>query len=118
MVRRVTDLERPGDEIADLMQSYQYQEETVKAYVAAVMSQSVQVNLYSTLLGRQGVYTAGRDLADSDKARQKEIERLAQYTIESLERKHDCGPGKICGMMHVSTTRGLVHRGVNRPTIF
>ena len=85
MVRRVTDLERLGNEICDLLQNYEYQSEAATAYVAAVMSQSAPVNMYSTLLGRQGVYTGDWDATDSDDTTEKDVEALAQYIIESLE---------------------------------
>lgn len=83
MVRRVIDLEWLGDEICDLMQNYAYQEEAVTAYVAAIMSQSVPVNLYSTLLGRPDAYALD-DARGPDEAWQLDIQALARYTIDSL----------------------------------
>jgi hypothetical protein len=85
MVRRVTDMERLGSEINDLMQNYEYQAQAAAAYVAAIMSQSVPVNLYSTLLGRQGVYAGDRGGADTDELMKEDVELLAEYTIKYLE---------------------------------
>jgi hypothetical protein len=85
MVRRVTDLEHLGDEIADLMENYRYQEEAVTAYVEATMSESVPVNLYTTLLGRGG-YSIEPDTAGTDEAWKRDIARLAQYTVDTIER--------------------------------
>jgi len=67
------------------MDNYTYQERVVLAFVAAIMSQSVPINFYSALLGRQGVYTVGWDGTDADQIMAKDIETLAQYTIASLE---------------------------------
>ena len=85
MVRRVTDLEHLGDDIADLMENYRYQEEAVTAYVEATMSESVPVNLYTTLLGRGG-YSIEPDTAGTDEAWKRDIARLAQYTVDTIER--------------------------------
>ena len=85
LARRVTDLEQLGDEIDDLIKNYAYQERVVLAFVAAIMSQSVPINFYSALLGRQGVYTVAWDGTDADQVIARDIETLAQYTIASLK---------------------------------
>ncbi len=86
MVRRVTDLEHLGEDIADVMDNYAYDAAAVLAYVAATMGESVRVNLYTTLLGRTGVYSLEPDTAGTDEAWNRDIVRLAQYTVESLKR--------------------------------
>jgi len=85
MVRRVTDLEKLGEVIDYLLRGYDYQEDSITAYIAAVMSQSVPINFYSALLGRQGVYTVAWDGTDADQVIARDIETLAQYTIASLK---------------------------------
>ena len=84
MVRRVTDLERLGVEIADLLKNYRYREDAVNAYAAAIMSQSAPINLYSTLLGRAGVYAPGEGVREPDEALRRDIEILARYAVETL----------------------------------
>jgi hypothetical protein len=56
----------------------------VAAYVAATMSESAPVNLYSSLLGRD-VYVPDQDSTDAADAWQENIDRLAGYTIKSLQ---------------------------------
>ena len=84
MVRCVADLHQLGEVIADLMEGYEYQDEAVAAYVAATMSESAPVNLYSTLLGRD-VHVPDQESADAPEAWQENIDRLARYTIGSLQ---------------------------------
>ena len=85
MLRRVRDLENLGNEVADLMQNYEYQEEAVTAFVAAAMSQSVPIDFYSTLLGRWGRYGTGEDMFARQRAMHGDTDLLAQYIIEALE---------------------------------
>jgi len=89
MVHLVKDLGNLEKEIMDLMRDYEYQEVAVTAYVAAMMSESAPVNLYSNLQGRRGVYMDVHDLGrrlTPDEARIEEIETLARYTIGSLRK--------------------------------
>jgi len=84
MVRRVADLHQLGDVIAELLAGYEYQDDAVAAYVAATMSESAPVNLYSTLLGRD-VHVPDQDSVDAPEAWRENIDRLARYTIKSLQ---------------------------------
>lgn len=83
MTRYVTHLDNLAVEIKDLLANYACDECALVSYVAAVASNSVGVNLYSRLLGRQGVYAVGDD-STTDEAWQRDIQALAQYTIDSL----------------------------------
>jgi hypothetical protein len=84
MLRRVADMNKLPEEIADLLESYEYRDDAVEAYVAATMSESTPINLYTTLLGREGVYSLEPDTVGSAGAWRRDIGRLAAYTIDTL----------------------------------
>jgi len=79
IVRRVRDLNRLGIEIADLLCQSEYQEHAVISYVAAIMSQSVPINLYSTLMRREGTH-----VSEHHSDAEQDIKALAQYTVATL----------------------------------
>ena len=79
MVRRVRDLSTLDENIADLMQNHYHDEKALVNYIAAVMSRSVPINFYTTLLERKAQFSLG-DSPD----RQKEMRELARYTISIL----------------------------------
>jgi len=54
MVRRVRDLYALPGEITDLVRSYQYDEESLLRFIAAVMDVSVPINLVTDLLSKGG----------------------------------------------------------------
>lgn len=89
MIRYISNPNLLGHQIRDLLESYQFNEEALLCYIAAVMSSSVRVDFYSRLIGRQGVYR--EDLhtqnGDEDKERKIQIERLAKYLISLAEKR-------------------------------
>ena len=86
MVRRVADPDRLPEDIACLLGGYAYDERAAVSYVAAAMKESVAVDFYSKLLGRQGVYELEEGGADMDETMRKEVGKLADYTVASLKR--------------------------------
>lgn len=80
MVRRIKDLNRLSEEISDLMQHYYFDEESLISYIAAVMSRSVPIDFYTTLLERKAQFSL-RDSPD----RQKDISELAKYTMSIVK---------------------------------
>jgi hypothetical protein len=89
MIRHISNPNLLGDQIRDLLENYQFKEEALLCYIAAVMSSSVRVDFYSRLIGRQGVYR--EDLheqdSDEDKEREIQIERLARYLVGLVEKR-------------------------------
>ena len=89
MIRHISNPNLLGDQIRDLLENYQFKEEALLGYIAAVMSSSVRVDFYSRLLARQGVYR--EDLhqhdIDEDKEREIQIERLAKYLVGLAEKR-------------------------------
>ena len=79
MVRRIADVRHLPSAIAGLLENYALDERALESYVAAVFQTSASVNLYSVLLKKQKVH-AERSSIYSD-----EIERLAQYVMESAQ---------------------------------
>lgn len=79
MVRRIKDLNKLDEEITDLMQNHYHDEETLINYIAAVMSRSVSIDFYTTLLERKAQFSL-RD----DPDRERDMSELAKYTISIL----------------------------------
>lgn len=79
MVRKIRDLNNLDENITDLLQNHFYDEEAMINYIAAVMSRSVSIDFYTTLLGRKSQFS-DRDNPD----RQRDISDLARYTISIL----------------------------------
>jgi hypothetical protein len=73
MVRRARDLSRLGDLMHDLCATYRMDEDSLERYFAATIDMSDRINLYSTLLGRQGVHVPGDTVPTFD----EDVTRLA-----------------------------------------
>ncbi len=80
MVRRVKDINELGENIADLLKNHYFDEQALISYIAAVMSRSVPIDFYTTLLERKAQFSL-RENPD----RQKDLSKLARYTISTLD---------------------------------
>jgi hypothetical protein len=80
MVRRIKDLNNLDESIADLLQNHSHDEKALINYVAAVMSRSVAIDFYTTLLERKAQFSL-----DDNPDRQKDMSELAKYTMSILE---------------------------------
>ena len=78
MVRYVRDMDLLAFEAGDLLKHHRHDDHALEAYVSAVMSRSVPIDFYSTLLRRKGVYVPGAK-RHAEKERQDAIERLGLY---------------------------------------
>ena len=88
MSRHVRDLDQLGWEIHDLLESHNHDEKALIAYVAAVMDSSVQVDFYSILLGRKGVYNPN-DLNSDERGRRIERKKQVKLLADYLERRYE-----------------------------
>ncbi|GAG28470.1 unnamed protein product, partial [marine sediment metagenome] len=79
MVRRVKDINKLSENIADLLQHYYFDEQALINYITAVMSRSVPIDFYTTMLGRKAQLSL-----DDNPDRQRDIRELARYTISTL----------------------------------
>lgn len=89
MIRHAGNPDRLGDDIQDLLDNYEYNEEALVNYIAAVINDSVPVDFYSKLIGRKGVYAP--DGLEEDQEIQKsertaQIELLAKYILQRLDK--------------------------------
>ena len=66
MVKKATDLTQLSSIIIELLDNYLNVEEEIENYIAAVLSTSISVNLYSVLLGRENVHSIGNKNYESD----------------------------------------------------
>ena len=66
MVKKATDLTQLSSIIIELLDNYKKIEEEIENYIAAVLSTSVSVNLYSVLLGRENVHSIGNKNYEAD----------------------------------------------------
>ncbi len=80
MVRRIKDLNNLDENISDMLQNHFHDEKALINYVAAVMSRSVAIDFYTTLLERKAQFSLG-DSPD----RQKDMSELAKYTMSILD---------------------------------
>ncbi|MHC4677069.1 MAG: capsular polysaccharide export protein, LipB/KpsS family [Planctomycetota bacterium] len=89
MIRHISNPNLLGDEIRDLLENYQFVEKSLLSYIAAVMSNSVRVDFYSRLIGREGVYREDlqRQDIDEDQEREVQFERLARYLVSLAEKR-------------------------------
>lgn len=85
MLRHVKDLEGLSSEVAGLLEGHRHDELALQCYLAAVMENSVPVDLYSLLLGRAGAYSERDRGTDAGTERQRQIELLAAYLIGRLK---------------------------------
>ena len=79
MVRRVAALEQLGLAVKGMLTGYSYNEYALMSYVVATIRHSSRVNLYSGLLGREGVY-----VPDRREEEQTNIERLAALIVHTM----------------------------------
>jgi hypothetical protein len=86
-LRRVTQPDRLAEQIADLPARHEPDEEFVRD-VAATMLHSLPVNLYSGLLGRQGVYKPDQPDDRTREAPADDRDRLAP----AHQRSEACAP--------------------------
>ena len=89
MIHHANSLDRLGYDIRDLMENYEYNEDALLSYIAAVMKDSVPVDFYSRLLGRKSVYSPGGIKGDQEaqeNERMKQINSLAQYLLHQLDK--------------------------------
>ena len=81
MIRYVKNPDELGFEIRDLLENYRYNEEAIRAYVGAVMKESVPVDFFSRLLRRKKAFNP--DLSsDKDEwqiQRRKHFKLLSSY---------------------------------------
>ncbi len=80
MVRRIKDLNRLSEETSDLMQHYYFDEESLINYISAVMSCSVPIDFYTTLLEKKTQFSLR-----SSPERQRDISELAKYTMSIVK---------------------------------
>lgn len=85
MIRHVTDLNRLGWEIRDLLDNHQHDEPALQDYIAATVIGSVPVDLYTVLLGKPGRMREGRDELSEEQRRQEDYRRLAEYCGRRIE---------------------------------
>ncbi len=79
MVKRVRDINKLGENIADLLQHFCFDKAALISYIAAVMSRSIPIDFYTTVLGRKAQLSL-----DDNPDRQRDIRELARYTISTL----------------------------------
>lgn len=80
MVRRLTNLNTIADDLHQLMRSYRLDEQALVHFIAAQVSLSASVKLYSVLIGRRNVVTTGTSTYAA------EVEKLAELTQTTLAR--------------------------------
>jgi hypothetical protein len=83
MIRYISNPNLLGEQIRELLDNYAYNEEAILSYIAAVIKNSVGVDFYSSLLGRQGVYHPSVQHADvnEDERRKIHIDKLTGYLL-------------------------------------
>tara|TARA_A100001037_G_scaffold266344_1_gene258417 strand:- start:20049 stop:21611 length:1563 start_codon:yes stop_codon:yes gene_type:complete len=83
MVYKIQDLTNTSNHIKNLLSNYTFDKNAIIKYIASSLNESIPINFYSTLLARNNVVTV-----NSDSDWQLEINKLTDYTLESL-RKHE-----------------------------
>ncbi len=83
MIRHVYNPDKLGEEIRNLLENHKYNENALLCYFGAVMKNSINIDFYSRLLGRKGVYReeSQQSYIDENKERKKQIEALAKYIL-------------------------------------
>jgi hypothetical protein len=79
MVRRVADLTKLPIILRQAIDEHRHDEAALEAFVAAMLEMSVDVNLYSSLLGRTGVFS------DGGRSFNEDIAHLATYLEQRLK---------------------------------
>jgi hypothetical protein len=83
MVRRVTALPHLPAAVHDLLHAYHYDEQALVSFAAATLRHSTRCNLYSGLLGREGVYSPQAESAEEA----SDLEQLAQLAVTTLAQR-------------------------------
>lgn len=65
------------EDIKSILENYCHDEEALRAYISAMIQESVEVDFYTKLLGRTGVFSL-----DSENSRDKHIIKLADYILK------------------------------------
>ncbi|MBU1863746.1 MAG: hypothetical protein KKH94_08805 [Candidatus Omnitrophica bacterium] len=89
MIRYAANPMKLGEEIRALLEQYEYKEEALLSYVAAVMQESVSVDFYSRLLKRPGAYNPD-GLGDEESQTQEwamHIKTLARYLVDTVAKR-------------------------------
>ncbi|MFC1667842.1 hypothetical protein ACFL1T_00480 [Chlamydiota bacterium] len=86
MVKKINNVNNVARDIESLLNTYQYDEEALIRFIAAVVSESVSVNWYSVLMKRGGRFSK-LSLQEEDISIQyeKELNRLVSYTIHKIK---------------------------------
>jgi len=86
MIRYISNPHLLGQEIHSLLENYRYDEDALIHYVAAVMKNSVKIDFYSRLIGRECVYREqSAHSFQSEEERVKQSEKLAQYLLNRYQ---------------------------------
>lgn len=88
MIKCCRHLDKLAYDIRHILENYCYDDKALVSYISAVMNESVSVDFYSRLIGREGVYQGMNQKAISDEKeeRKKQFEILAKYLIRTYDR--------------------------------
>ena len=86
MIRHITDLNRLGWEIKDLLDKYKADEPALERYIAATIAGSVPVDLYTSLLGKSERLREGREEMDEEQRAKEDYRLLAEYCSKRIDR--------------------------------
>lgn len=81
MIRKVRDMEFFALELKDLIEKFKVDKDSLNAFVAACMSESVAINLYSDLLKK------GNRISFENANSHDQIERLSKYLIQRIKQE-------------------------------
>ncbi len=86
MIRYADNPERLGHEIRDLLEHYECDEKALLCYVSAVIRDSVQIDFYTRLLGRTGVYSPDKP-ENGQETEDQEFDEQIKLTADYLKRR-------------------------------
>ena len=86
MIRKVTEPDRLGFHISDLLEHYHYDRDVIERFVCAVMEESIPVDLYTVLLGKTGRYSLGEAKGSAVKKQKADYKCLSDYIVGKVER--------------------------------
>ncbi len=78
MVKKISSLSEFSNALNDLLKNYRKDDTAIRAFIAAAMSESVNINLYCDLFKREGRMRIEDDTVDN------QMNRLADYTIKRI----------------------------------
>lgn len=89
MIRKIHNFDDFAPELKDLLQNFKRDDSVLQAFVAACMSESVNINLYSDLLKKGSRVSFGKDSFDEQIRRVAEYfkKRYREITAENLKYK-------------------------------